>query len=479
MKTFLLLSTMLLTTAAFGEPALTIYNQNFGVIRETLPLDLKAGRNEAQFAGVTAQLEPDSVVLRDPSGRAAFQILEQSYRNDPVSEAMLLSIFEGEMIDFVQREPQKPDRTVRGRIIRSGFVPGGQPVQPIIQVDDQLQFNLPGSPRFPKLGDETILKPALSWKIASSAAVKFYAELAYISAGLNWLASYNIVAPENTEEIDLVGWVTMTNQSGTTFRDARVKLMAGDVHKIQPAPSLSSRTREAKQMFTFAAESAPAVTEKSFDEFHLYTLANSTTLRDKETKQVEFVRAAGIKASRVYVYDGAAIPGWRVGMTFGGDPGYGVQSNKKVAVYREFRNTKENHLGIALPAGRVRFYAREETDASLQFVGENMLDHTPKDELIRVYVANSFDLVGERKRTDFKVSESNHWADESFEIRVRNRKEEPVEIRVVEHLYRWVNWELTAKSADFQKKDAQTIEFNVPLQPNEEKVLTYKVHYTW
>jgi hypothetical protein len=479
MKTILLFSTILMTASAFAEPALTIYNQNFGVIRETLPLDLKEGWNDAQFAGVTAQVEPDSVVLRDPSGRAAFQVLEQSYRNDPVSEAMLLSFFEGEMIDFVQREPQKPDRTVRGRIIRSGFVPGGQPVQPIIQVDDQLQFNLPGSPRFPKLGDETILKPTLSWKIASSAAVKFNAELAYISAGLNWLASYNIVAPENTQEIDLVGWVTVTNQSGTTFRDARLKLMAGDVHKIQPVPVTAPAAHRFAMKSMAERAQVPAVTEKSFDEFHLYTIANPTTLRDKETKQVEFVRATGIKASRIYVYDGAAIPGWRVGMTFGGDPGYGVESSKKVAVYREFKNSKENHLGMALPAGRVRFYTREEADASLQFVGENTLDHTPKDELIRLYVANSFDLVGERKRTDFKVSESNHWADESFEIKVRNRKKEPVEIRVVEHLYRWVNWELTAKSADFEKKNAQTIEFRLPLQPDEEKVVTYKVHYTW
>ena len=227
------------------------------------------------------------------------------------------------------------------------------------------------------------------------------------------------------------------------------------------------------------SEMAAPVSEKAFDEFHLYTLANKTTLRDRETKQVEFVRATGVKAERLYVYDGAQLGGWRPGMTYGGDPGYGTESNKKVAVYREFKNSKENNLGIPLPKGRVRFYTQDNADQSLQFVGENTIDHTPKDELVRLYTGDSFDLVGERKRTDFKVSESNHWANESYEIKVRNRKKEPAEVRVVEHLYRWVNWEIKEKSQDFEKKDAQTIEFRVPLKPDEEKVVTYTVHYTW
>jgi hypothetical protein len=220
------------------------------------------------------------------------------------------------------------------------------------------------------------------------------------------------------------------------------------------------------------------VTEKAFDEFHLYTLARPATLRDKETKQVEFVRATGVKAERLYIYDGAAIGGWRVGMNIGGNPNYGVQSNKKVNVYREFKNTEANKLGIPLPKGRVRFYSQDD-DRQLEFVGENNIDHTPKNELVRLYIGDSFDLVGERKRTDFKSNEANRIFDESFEIKVRNRKKDPVEIRVVEHLFRWSNWTVTDKSQDFVKTNAQTIEFHVALKPDEEKIVTYKVRYTW
>lgn len=194
---------------------------------------------------------------------------------------------------------------------------------------------------------------------------------------------------------------------------------------------------------------------------------------------MEFVRATGVKMERIYVYDGAQLGGWRVGMSYGENPGYGTESNKKVSVYREFKNSLENNLGIPLPKGRVRFYTQDSADQSLQFVGENSLDHTPKDETVRLYTGDSFDLVGERKRLDFQVNNANHWARESFEIKLRNHKKEPVEIRVVEHLFRWANWEIKEKSQGFEKKDAQTIEFRVALKPDEEKTVTYTVNYSW
>jgi hypothetical protein len=473
--TFLILALSL--TARAADPALTIYNQDFAVLRETVPLDLKAGVNDVRFAGVTAQVEPDSVILRDPSGKIALQVLEQNYRNDPVSQDLLLSLFEGQWLDFLRREPNKPDAIVPGKVVRSGYVPGGQSVQPIIEVEGKLQFSLPGEPRFPTLGDDTQLKPALSWKINSPAAAKLDAELAYVTAGLTWEASYNIVAPEAADVIDLVGWITMKNESGAAFPSAKIKLMAGNVNKVQPpAPTVTAISGMVAEA---AAAPEPQVKEKAFDEFHLYTLARPTTLRDKETKQVEFTRAAGVKAARIYVYDPVMKDeGWAPGEMIEKDEQYDTTSSKKVAVYREFKNTEENHLGIPLPKGRVRFYQQDE-DRQLEFVGENEIEHTPKDELIRLYTGDSFDLVGERKRLDFKVNEANKWANESFEIKLRNRKKQPVEIRVVEHLYRWTNWTIKEKSQAFEKKDAQTIEFRVPLKPDEEKTVTYRVHYTW
>ena len=322
-----------------------------------------------------------------------------------------------------------------------------------------------------------MLNPTLTWKIESPKEAKFDAELAYVTGGFTWEADYNLVSPEKGNVVDLVGWVTIKNQSGKTFKEARVKLMAGEVNKIQPPQPRA--VGYAMKAMAAVADMAPPVSEKAFDEFHLYSLANTTTLRDQETKQVEFVRATAVKMERVYVYDGAQLGGWRVGMTYGGDPGYGTESNKKVAVYREFRNSQENNLGVPLPKGRVRFYTQDSADRSLQFVGENSIDHTPKDELVRLYTGDSFDLVGERKRTDLKVNESNHLASESFEIKLRNRKKEPVEIRVVEHLFRWTNWEIKEKSHPFEKKDAQAIEFHVPLKPDQEQTVTYTVNYSW
>ena len=473
-----LLGLSALTAAA--EPALTIYNQNFAVVRDTVPLDLKAGANAVIYAGATAQVEPDSVILRDPAGKHSLQILEQNYRNDPVSEPLLLSLFEGKTIDF-QNERLKDNtmtrETIPGKIIRSGYVPGGGNEQPIIEVAGRLQFTLPGTPLFPDLGSDTMLKPAFNWLLQSDAPGAFDAEVGYVTGGFDWSASYNLVSPEKGDYCDLVGWITMKNESGKTFENAHIKLLAGDVNKIQP-PSVTPiyGRMMLKAAMAYDGAAAPAVSEKAFDEFHLYSIARPTTLHDRETKQVEFVHAEHLFAPTIYVYDGAE--GYRFyGLNY--DRGYGQSDNKKITVMREFVNDETNHLGIALPAGKLRFYRRD-TDGQLQFVGENPIDHTPRKETVRVTTGNAFDLVGERKQTDFHVDTGDKWLDETIEIKLRNRKKDaPVAIRVVEHLYRWNNWSITAKSDDFTKKDAQTIEFRVPVKPDEEKTVTYTVHYSW
>lgn len=461
-----------------AETALTIYNQNFGVVRDTVSLDLKDGVNDVSIQDVSSQLEPDSVILRDPTGKTALQILEQGYRNDPVTQALLLSLNEGKTIDFLVREPNKPDQLLKGRIVRSGYSRFGAS-EPIIEVDGTMRFGLPGLPLFPSLGDDTILKPQLNWKLQSAGAGKVDAEFAYITGGMRWNADYNIVAGPD-DLLDLVGWITMQNSSGKTFTDARVKLMAGDVNKIQPDQELARGM--AKRAMAAPAGTPPPVSEKSFDEYHLYTLARPLTLRDGESKQVEFVRASGIKSQKIYVYDGLKVDWnrWRgyPPLDLARNQEIGSESDTKVIVMREFKNTEANKLGIPLPAGRLRFYQQDD-DQQLEFIGENEIDHTPKDETIRVVTGNAFDLVGERRRTDFKLDSSNNTAEESFEIKVRNRKKEPVEIRVVEHLFRWVTWTIVDKSMDYKKLNAQEIEFLVPLKPDEEKTITYRVKYTW
>jgi hypothetical protein len=475
---FFLIVGALSCSTAIAQPALTIYNQNFAVVRDTVPLDLKSGVNNVRYADATAQVEPDSVILRDPAGKHSLQIWEQNYRNDPVTQELLLSLFEGKTIDFQNIRTKVNTQVyelIPGKIIRSGFVPGGGSEQPIIEVNGKLQFSLPGQPLFPDLGDDTVLKPTLNWLLQSDQPGKFDAEVGYITGGFTWEADYNLVSPEKGDTVDLIGWVTMKNESGKTFRDAKIKLMAGDVNKIQPPNYSMPRSRMI--MAAGAAMEEPAVTEKAFDEFHLYSLARPATLLDRETKQVEFVRAADVKAPTIYVYDGAPNYRFYGGLNYNQD--FGREGNKKVRVMREFVNAETNHLGIALPAGKLRFYRRD-ADGQMEFVGEDRIDHTPRNETIRVTTGNAFDLVGERKQTNFHVDTGDKWMDESFEIKLRNRKKDaPVEIRVVEPLYRWNNWEITAKSDDFKKTDAQTIEFRVPVKSDEERTVTYTVHYSW
>ncbi|HJT82528.1 MAG TPA: hypothetical protein VJ719_15135 [Chthoniobacterales bacterium] len=502
-KIALLLCAALPGAALAAPPALTIYNQNFAVVRDTVPLDLKAGVTEVRFSETTAHVETDSVILRDPAGKINLQILEQNYRNDPVSQELLLSLFEGKTIEFLVTEPNQPSKIVSGKIIRSGYVAHNQMAmrrygqayamaqssmaygaggssQPIIEVDGKLRFSLPGQPLFPALTGDTILKPTINWQIQADKAGKLDAELAYVTGGMSWEADYNVIAPENTDQVDVIGWITMDNQSGKTFDNAKIKLMAGDVSKIQPAQAYDmAREEMAVQM---RAAAAPAVTEKAFEDYHLYSLARPTTLHDRETKQVEFVRASKVQSQKVYVYDGLKIDwnqyrGYRM-ENMRNNQDLGIEMDTKVAIMREFKNSEANHLGMPLPKGRVRFY-KQDADKQLEFTGENTINHTPKDEMIRIYTGNAFDLVGERRRTNIKVDSNNHWLDESFEIKLRNHKKEPVEIKVVEHLFRWFTWDITQKSDPFTKTNAQTMEFRVPVKPDEEKTITYTVHYSW
>lgn len=483
--------------ASGADPALTIYNQNFAVIRETLPLDLKAGNNIVRFSGVTAQVEPDSVILRDPAARLVVRVLEQNYRNDPISQERLLNLYEGKTIDFTLRTPDGTEKIVRGRIVRSGYVPHYQAMhqygpqyqanqmgmvsggagQPLIEVDGKLQFTLPGQPLFPALGDDTILKPALDWILYSAQPAKFDAELSYISGGMSWSSDYNIVAPETGDMLDLVGWVTLDNQSGKQFDHARIKLMAGDVNKVQPQ---NFERFAVSNGGGFAGMAPPQVTEKTFEDYHLYTLPQTTTLHDRETKQVEFLRASSIQSKRLYIYDGA-----RLDPNYGGYQDirhiqqYGTQSNPNVWVMREFANSEANHLGIPLPKGRVRFYRRDR-DGQVEFTGENQINHTPKDETVRVYTGNAFDITGERRQTKYQSQmQPGGWADEAFEIKLRNHKKEVATVRVVEHLYRWTNWVITQESASHRQVDSRTIEYEVTLKPDEERTLTYTAHYSW
>ena len=487
--------------AGGSELALTIYNQNFAVVRQPIPLDLQPGNNQVHFSDTTAHVEPDSVMLRDPSGAYKLHILEQNYRNDPLSEPLLLALNEGKVLDFqVQRDGKT--EIVKGKIIRSGYVPHTTAFQsynyqyyqqqmayantatgsgePIIEINGQLQFGLPGKPIFPSLGDDTIMKPTLDWLLRSDKAGKTTGELSYVTGGMNWQADYNVVAPPKGDILDVVGWVTMDNESGKTFEHAKIKLMAGEVNKIQPG--YAGGVAAGYMLADARAEEPQRVKEKAFDEYHLYTLPRLVTLRDRESKQVEFIRAAGVESHRIHVYDGAKIDLNRYQYynleQLRTDQSYGTEMNTDIWVMQEIVNSKSNNLGMPLPKGRVRFYRRDE-DGQLEFTGENVISHTPEDETLRIFTGNAFDLKGERRQMEYGRDDNKHWIDESFEIHVRNHKKEAADVRVVEHFYRCKNWDLTKQSDSFNKTDSQTGEFRVHIPADGEKIITYTVHYTW
>lgn len=460
-----------------GATALTIYNQDFAVARTTVDLDLKAGTNQVTTTNVTTMLEPDSVVLRDPAGKIAFKVDEQNYDAGVIDQNSLLQKYEGKTIQFSQGRTQDGKLiTVDGKVIRAT-----QP--PLIESNGTMQFQLPGIPLFPASTDGLLLKPTLRWEIFSAKPAHLAAELAYITRGMSWQATYNVVAPESkdvtgSEHVDLMGWVTIQNNSGTEFPQATIKLMAGDVAKIQDL-TVRNRVVMYESMGAAQAVSAPAVTQQAFDDFHLYDLNRTVSLRSGETKQVQFLESSAVTMSRIYEYDGSGMgpinfyPGYH-----NDQPTFGSGSNTKVNVRAEIKNSVANHLGMPLPAGRIRLYRRD-TAGQMEFVGEGTIPHTPTDETVKVPVGNAFDVTGERKQTDFHVDQRAHTIDETFEITVKNQKTTAVNVAVVEHMNRGQNWQLTQKSADYNKRDSNTIEFPVTVSPAGDGKVTYSVRYTW
>jgi hypothetical protein len=486
--------------------ALTIYNENFAVARSTIDLDLHPGLNEVSTNQVTTQLEPDSVVLRDlaaggPSAKPAFRIVEQNYDAAVVTQDWLLKKFEGKTIQFAISNLPPGDghtvvtSTVDGKIVRAprGVIQDGprvDPDQPLIEVNGRLQFQLPGLPLFPASTDGLLLKPTLRWQIDSPKAQKLTAELAYITGGMNWEATYNVItsssgdntaASSSEEKADLVGWVTITNNTGVDFPQARIKLMAGDVAKIQPRnyDRLEPRVMEMAGRYI---DGSDQVTQKAFDDYHLYDLNRTVSLEDGETKQVQFLEAAAVSVNRSYLYDGAAIdrqPIANYGGRFIQDQNYGLNSsNTKVQVLQEIKNSEANNLGIPLPAGRIRLYRRD-VDGQIEFIGESTINHTPAEDSVKVTSGNAFDIKGSRTQTNFYIDNGRRTLDEYFEIKLANQKSQPVTVNVLEHLYRGDNWEIMQKSADYTKLDSHTIQFPVQVPAKGEASVTYAVRYTW
>lgn len=467
-----------------SEPALTIYNQDITVVSEQIEMNLTGNVCSVQCSEITAYLDPKSVILRDITDKSNIQILEQYYLSDPVSEGLFLFLSEGKTLDFLAGT-----NTVQGKVIRSGYttrslVPSRYASvnvgQPIVEMDGKLRFGLPGTPIFSGLVDYIMPKFVLQWIIKSDHAGKVNAELSYTTGGMQWESSYNIILSDQENVLDTIGWVTIDNQSGRIFKNARVKLIAGDINKTKQIEHYRSASVSSRSAMYRPA--TPPANEKAADEYHLYTLPCRISLHDHDTKQVEYVRTIGVKPVCYYIYDGVLIDSQPYrgydARSIRLEKEYGTNCSSKVRAIYEFENSEKNHLGIPLPKGRVRFYRRD-SDGQLEFSGDSEIDHTSRDETIRLYPGNAPDLIGQRQQTNFIVDNSQKWLDESFEIKVTNNKKEEIETRVVEHLYRWNKWEIKDAANTYLKTDNQTIEFRIKVKPKEEKIITYTVHYTW
>lgn len=450
--------------------ALTVYNQNFGVVREKRAVDVKEKLGWIRFEDVASKIDGTSVQFKSVTDPEA-SVLEQNYEYDLVSADKLLqkyidksikiltkdgSRYAGELLSFdanqlVVRQSGEADRIV--------MVQRGDNVKDI---------------EFGRLPEGLITKPTLVWKLATEKPGRHLVEVTYQTEGLNWRADYNAVLSPDDTRLDLGGWVTLDNRSGATYKEARLKLIAGDVKRVEKAPPVPARAR----VLAMEEAGAPAFEEKAFFEYHLYTLQRPATVAQNQTKQIKLLKASQVPVKKVFLYQGS--PRYRF---YGGlqtHAGYGAEeSNKKVNVLIEWTNSKENNMGMALPKGKVRLYKLDAADEALEFIGEDEIDHTPKDEKIRLHIGDAFDIVGERKRVDFHVDTGRKTMRESFEIRVRNHKDDAVEVLVKEVLYRWNNWEITEASHTYKKYDAQTIHFPVQVKKDGEQVITYTVRYTW
>lgn len=472
------------TKSAVDQVDLTIYNQDFALVREQRKMDLKEGQPWIRLEDVAAQIDPTSVSFKSLTAPDEVTILEQNYEFDLVNFGKLLDKYIGETIEIHKTNPETGEVTVKSaKLLSSGYTVqpinyGGSnfynPSQALVEIDGKIHGSVDGTIVVPSKLGELILKPTLSIQLNNKKDGNHSVELSYMTQSIKWIADYVAIANDNDTVLDLICWVTIDNRSGAQFKDAKLKLMAGDVNVVNPpVPMLLG-----KASFERSRVAADQFQEKSFFEYHLYTLQRPTTIRNNEMKQIEFTEAKNVSVLKSYVYDGAANVQIYDPYNMREQQNLGIQSEKKVAVTLEFKNAEDNHLGIPLPKGRVRLY-KKDTDGSQEFVGEDMIDHTPKDETVRLYVGNAFDLVGERIQTNFKVISSGHVTEESFEITLRNHKKEAVTIIVREHLYRGQEWKILETSHPFDKKDSQKMEAKVEVPADGEVEITYTVRYNY
>ncbi len=455
-------------------PEVTIYNQGFGLVKEARTMDLKAGRQTVAVEDVASMIEPSSVSIRSLTDKDSFTVLEQNYQYDLISPLAILNKSVGQKVRFVRSIGNQRD-VLEGTLISSptaivGGTDGSASMTyngMVIRTDDgRIVLNPTGEVEVQTVPPGLISRPTLLWEIDSARAGSNTVELSYLTKGISWKADYVLTLDGTASHGDLQSWVTLDNQSGKTYPDAKLKLLAGDVNR---APTGQGGFGGGLNR-DFAAAKAPQFQEESLFEYHLYTLQRPTTVADKSSKQVSLLQAPSVAVSKKLILD--AMQGFSDYYPAEGEVGTG---DLKPQVRIEFENTLANGLGVPLPMGDFKVYQRD-ASGSVQLLGEDHINHTPKNEHLSLVVGRSFDIAASRKRTNF-TRINNRTVSESFEIEVRNRKEVPDTVHVYER--HWGDWHVTKKSQDFVKLDANTMDFVVSLKPNEVRTVSYTVETRW
>jgi len=448
----------------------------FGVVKEVRKVRLDAGTNELRFTDVAQFIDPTTVSFTDLADQDATAVLEQNFEFDLVNTQKL---YEKYIDREVGLEVTQKDKTivVTGKVLA---VSGGMF---ILQTPDGLEFVSQSSSRvkLPPLPlDGLVTKPTLVWKLHAAKGGERPIRTTYQTNGITWRSDYNLILNETDTKADLGAWVTLMNLSGAAYNNAGLKLIAGDVQRIQPQPEMRYSGRAGRLM----AKAEPldlGFEEKSFFEYHLYTLPRKTDILANATQQITlFPTARDVRIEKVLVYYGLPQAArWRFVASPAQDRNLGNQSNPKVDVYVRFKNDKKSNLGMPLPKGKVRTYKRDEADGTLEFIGEDLIDHTAKNEKVLIKLGQAFDVVGERTQTDFDIDTRAHVMTDSYRIQIRNHKDEPVKVIIKENLFRWTTWEITKSSDEYEKVDARTIHFTINVPANGKKTVTYTVRYTW
>ena len=444
--------------SASEQVSLTVYNKNFGLVREVRKVHLGTGNVELSYADVSAHIQPETVHLKSLTGDDQITVLEQNYRYDLLTPDTLLKKYVGKTIKVYRyNERTGVDEEKQAEVLS---VEGGV----VLKIDGQVTSNFAGRYAFPEVPENLVQKPTLVWLVASGAADQ-RVEVAYLTQGLDWHADYVLSVDADDKLGDLNGWVTLKNETGTNYKNAELKLVAGDVQRIQPVAPPQVMLERAPRAAPMPA--SPPFKEEGLFEYHLYTLDRSTTLLDKEQKQVSLLSAANIALSKKLIFFGQQY--W-----FRGPFGPAVQS-QKVAAYLDLENKEQNHLGMPLPKGTVRVY-KSDKSGQKQFIGEDTIDHTPRDEKLHIKLGEAFDVVAERTETDFRVL-GTCGTETAWEIKLRNHKDTPESVEVNEPA--GGDWEILSSSLPATKKDSKTFTFDVRLAPRSETKLTYRVRVRW